>query len=69
MPEAHILTKMTLEKSRLIEEAIVAFLGHKPSWKQRKAFSIMNKLGESSIYFKGKYVGTVKYEPAQEIVI
>lgn len=69
MSDANILLKMTMEKTRLIEEMIVQFLGYKPTWKERKTFSIMNKLGESSIYYKGKYIGTVKYDPMEETVI
>ncbi len=69
MSDSNILMKMTMEKSRLIEEMIIQFLGYKPSWKERKAFSILNKLDESSVYYKGKYVGTVKYQPAEETVI
>jgi hypothetical protein len=60
---------MTIEKSRLIEEMIIQFLGYKPNWKERKTFSIMNKLGESSVYHKGIYVGTVRYQPIEETVI
>lgn len=69
MSDVNILMNMTLEKSRLIEEMIIAFLGYKPGWKERKAFSILNKLAESSVYYKGKYVGTVRYQPVQETVI
>lgn len=69
MSDANILMKMTIEKTRLIEELIVQFLGYKPTWKERRAFIIMNKLGESSIYFKGKHIGTVTYEPVEEAII
>jgi hypothetical protein len=69
MSDPNILMKMTIEKTRLIEEMIVQFLGYKPTWKERKAFSVMNKLGESSIYHKGNYIGTVKYEPVEETII
>ena len=69
MSDANILLKMTMEKTRLIEEMIVQFLGYKPTWKERKTFSIMNKLGESSIYYKGKYIGTVRYDPMEETII
>jgi hypothetical protein len=69
MSDPNILMKMTFEKSRLIEEMIIQFLGYKPTWKERKAFSILNKLDESSVYYKGKYVGTVRYQPIQETVI
>ena len=69
MSDANILLKMTMEKTRLIEEMIVQFLGYKPTWKERKTFSIMNKLGESSIYYKEKYIGTVRYDPMEETII
>ena len=58
--------EMTLERTRLIEEMIIRFLGHHPSRTERKAFSILNRLGESSIYYQGKYVGTVVYTPVEE---
>jgi hypothetical protein len=68
MSDANILVRMAIEKTRLIEELIVQYLGHKPTWLERKAFSIMNKLGESSIYYKGEYVGTVRYEDFDETI-
>ena len=68
MSDANILLRMTIEKTRLIEELIYQYLGHKPTWLERKAFSIMNKLGESSIYHKGKYVGTVRYETDDDVI-
>ena len=69
MPEANILMQMTIEKSRLIEEVIVGFLGHSPSWKERKTFRIMNQLHESSIYHKGELVGTVNYAAVEDVII
>jgi hypothetical protein len=68
MSEANVLVKMTIEKSRLIEEMIVQFLGYKPSWNERRRFSTMHKLGESSIYHKGKYIGTVRYETVDDTI-
>jgi len=59
MSEINVLMLMTLEKTRRIEEVITNFLGHKPSWQERKAFSILNKLDESSIYHKGEHLATV----------
>lgn len=58
----NVLLKMTIEKTRLINEMITNFLGHEPSKEERKQFNIMNRLGESIIYFNGDLVGTVKYE-------
>jgi hypothetical protein len=69
MSDANILMKMTIEKARLIEEMIVQFLGYKPTWRERKTFSVMNKLGESSVYHRGKYIGTVRYDPIEETII
>jgi hypothetical protein len=53
---------MTIEKARLINEMITKFLGHEPSREEKKQFNIMNRLGESIIYFNGDLIGTVKYE-------
>lgn len=61
MPE-NVLLKMTIEKARLINEVITKFLGHEPSNEEKKKFNIMNRLGESIIYFDGDYIGTVKYK-------
>lgn len=58
----NVLLKMTIEKARLINEMITKFLGHTPSKEERKQFNIMNRLGESLIYFNGDFIGTVKYE-------
>ena len=55
MSESNILIKMTVAKARMIEELITKFLGHKPDWNERKAFRILNSLGESSIYLEGAY--------------
>lgn len=62
MSEKNVLLKMTMEKARLINELITKFLGHEPSKEEKKQFNIMNRLGESIIYFKGDLVGTVKYK-------
>lgn len=61
MPE-NVLLKMTIEKARMINELITEFLGHEPTLKEKKEFHIMNRLGESIIYYKGSLVGTVRYE-------
>ena len=58
----NVLLKMTMEKARLINELITKFLGHEPTKEEKKQFHIMNRLGESIIYFKGDLVGTVNYE-------
>ena len=58
----NVLLKMTIEKARLINEMITKFLGHEPTKEERKQFNIMNRLGESIIYFNGDFVGTVKYK-------
>jgi len=58
----NVLLKMTIEKARLINEMIAKFLGHEPSKEERKQFNIMNRLGESIIYFNGDFIGTVRYE-------
>ena len=69
MSDANVLLQMTLERTRLLEEWIVQLLGHVPSWNERKAFRILNRLGESTIYHKKQLVGTVYYQPMQELVI
>jgi hypothetical protein len=62
MSEKNVLLKMTMEKARMINELITKFLGHEPTKEEKKEFHIMNRLGESIIYHKGNFVGTVKYE-------
>ena len=57
----NILLAMTEEKNRLINETISRFLGHEPSWEERKQFTFMHRLGESYIYFKNKLVDVVRY--------
>lgn len=61
MSEKNVLLKMTMEKSRLINEMITKFLGHEPSTEEKKQFHVMNRLRESIIYYKGDLIGTVKY--------
>ena len=68
MSEANVLLQMAVEKARLIEEMITKFLGYKPTWKERKTFSILNRLGESSIYRKGEYIGTVTYPMTDDTI-
>jgi hypothetical protein len=69
MSDANILLQMTLERTRLIEERIVQFLGHVPSWKERKTFRILNRLGESTIYYEKQLVGTVYFQPVDDLII
>jgi hypothetical protein len=69
MSEKNVLLKMTIEKARMINELITKFLGHEPSREEKKQFHIMNRLGESIIYFKGDLVGTVKYNTDDGLVM
>jgi hypothetical protein len=62
MSEKNVLLKMTMEKARMINEVITKFLGHEPTKEEKKQFNIMNRLGESIIYYNGYLVDTVKYE-------
>jgi hypothetical protein len=68
MSEKNVLLKMTMEKARMINELIIDFLGHEPTKEEKKQFHIMNRLGESIIYFKGDLVGTVKYNTDDGLV-
>jgi hypothetical protein len=61
MSEKNILLKMSLEKNRMVKEMIEKFLGHEPSSEERKAFKIMQSLGESTIYYQGVVIGTVQH--------
>jgi hypothetical protein len=69
MSEKNVLLKMTMEKARMINELIIDFLGHEPTKEEKKQFHIMNRLGESIIYFKGDLVGTVKYDTNDGLVM
>jgi hypothetical protein len=69
MSESNILLKITLEKKRMIKEAIEDFLGHQPSVEEKKAFKIMNSLSESAIYHKGKFIGKVRFDTDEGPVI
>ena len=62
MSEKNVLLKMTMEKARMINEVITKFLGHEPTKEEKKQFNIMNRLGESIIYYNGYLVDTVRYE-------
>lgn len=65
----NILLQMTEEKNRLINEVITNFLGHQPSREERKAFTFMHHLGESSIYHEGVLIDVVKYETKDKLAI
>ena len=69
MSDANILLQMTMEKARRVEEIITRFLGHKPSWRERKSFRIMNSLSESSVYHKGELLATIKFEAIEDPAI
>ena len=69
MSEKNVLLKMTMEKARLINEVITKFLGHEPTREEKKQFNIMNRLGESIIYYNGYLVDTVKYELDDGLII
>lgn len=67
--EKNVLLKMTMEKARMINELITKFLGHEPTREEKKQFYIMNRLGESVVYFKGDLVGTVRYETDDGLIL
>lgn len=69
MPHKNVLMKMTMEKNRMINELIKKFLGHEPNAEEKKQFNIMNRLGESIIYYKGELVGTVKYSADEDPIL
>jgi len=69
MTEKNILLRMTIEKARMINELITKFLGHEPSKEEKKQFNIMNRLGESIIYHKGDFIGSVKYEADEGLIM
>ena len=46
----------------MINELITKFLGHEPTREEKKKFHIMNRLGESILYYQGEFIGSVKYE-------
>jgi hypothetical protein len=69
MSEGNILLKLTVEKNRKIKEAIQQFLGHTPTPEERKQFNIMHSLGESIIYFKGSWVGTIRFDAVDDTFI
>lgn len=69
MSEKNVLLKMTIEKARMINEMITKFLGHEPTKEEKKNFYVMNRLGESIIYYKGNLVGSVQYKTDDGVFI
>ena len=69
MSEKNILLRMTMEKNRLINELILNFLGHTPDIEEKKYFNILNRLGESIVYYKGELVGSVRYQTDEGIIL
>ena len=57
----NILVRMSIQKSKMIQEIIREFVGHEPSAEERKEFKIMHQLDESLIYHKGKLIAQVKH--------
>jgi hypothetical protein len=69
MSEKNVLLKMTIEKAKMINELITKFLGHEPTKEEKKNFYVMNRLGESIIYYKGDLVGSVEYKTDDGVFI
>lgn len=69
MTKSNILLEMTMEKNRKIREVISIFLGHEPSLEEKKLFNIMHSLGESNIYFRGKFIGRINYPTDEGFVM
>lgn len=69
MSEKNVLLKMTIEKAKMINELITKFLGHEPTKEEKKSFYVMNRLGESIIYYKGDLVGRVEYKTDDGVFI
>lgn len=69
MSEKNVLLKMTIEKAKMINELITKFLGHEPTKEEKKNFYVMNRLGESIIYYKGDLVGRVEYKTDDGVII
>ena len=66
MSKDNILQKLTDEKNRMISEVMAKFLGHEVSAEDRKQFKVINRLGESIIYYQGELVGSIKYETVHD---
>lgn len=61
MLKENVLLDQSKEKNRLVNNFLEAFLGHNPSVEERRRFTIMNRLNESLIYFKGQLIGHLRY--------
>ena len=65
MSRDNILSKITEEKNRMINEVITNFLGHAPNKEDKKQFNIINQLGESLVYYKGELIWSIKYKTVE----
>lgn len=61
MSEVNILTRMSEEKSKLIEQLIEDYLGHSMSEIERSDFDVMSSLTESRIYHHGLLIGHLRF--------
>lgn len=66
MSKDNILQKLTEEKNRLISEVMTRFLGHEVTAEDRKYFKVINRLGESIIYYHGELIGSIRYETVHD---
>ena len=66
MSRDNILSKITEEKNRMINEVITNFLGHAPNKEDKKQFNIINQLGESIVYYKGELICSIKYKTVED---
>lgn len=66
MSGENILSKITEEKNKMINEVITNFLGHKPGKEDKKQFKIINQLGESIIYYRGELLCSIRYRTVQD---
>jgi hypothetical protein len=64
----NVLQKLTEEKNRMITEVITKFLGHEPTQEDRKFFKVINRLGESIIYYQGELICSIKYETVNDTI-
>ena len=66
MSRDNILSKITEEKNRMINEVITNFLGHAPNKEDKKQFNIINQLSESIVYYKGELICSIKYKTVED---
>ena len=66
MSRDNILSKITEEKNRMINEVITNFLGHAPNKEDKKQFNIINQLGESIVYYKGELICSIKVKTVED---